>query len=43
MSGLEPIPEENLAWDSYYTLYYDDDENENYTYTPLMASSVGGY
>ena len=38
MSGLEPIPEENLAWDSYYTLYYDDDENENYTYTPLMAS-----
>ena len=36
LSDLEPIPEENLAWDSYYTLYYDDDydENENYTYTP---------
>ena len=35
MSGFDPIPEDNLAWDSYYTLYYDDDaENENYTYTP---------
>ena len=41
MSTLEPIPEKNLAWDSYYILYYDDyddDENENYTYTtPRMA------
>ena len=26
MSAIEPIPEENLAWDSYYTLYYDDDD-----------------
>ena len=40
MSGLDPIPEENLAWDYYYRLYYDDDddddenENESYTYTP---------
>ena len=38
MSGLDPIPEENLAWDSYYTLYYDDDDVaydfQNYTYTP---------
>ena len=44
MSGLDPIPEENLAWDYYYRLYYDDDEdefvppeNQNYIYTTPMA------
>ena len=41
MSGLDPIPEENGAWDSYYRLYYDDDDDfeNNYTYTtsPNMA------
>ena len=48
MSGLDPIPEENLAWDYYYRLYYDDDddefvppENQNYKYTTPMAE--GGY
>ena len=38
MSGLDPIPEDNLAWDSYYTLYYDDndvdDDFQNSVYTP---------
>ena len=43
MSGLDPIPEENLAWDYYYKLYYDDGdefvppENQNYIYTTPMA------
>ena len=47
MSGLDPIPEEHLAWDYYYKLYYDDDdefvppENQNYIYTTPMAE--GGY
>ena len=47
MSGLDPIPEEDLAWDYYYKLYYDDDdefvspENQNYIYTTPMAE--GGY
>ena len=47
MSGLDPIPEENLAWDYYYRLYYDDEdefvplENQNYIYTTPMAE--GGY
>ena len=48
MSGLDPIPEKNLAWDYYYKLYYDDDddefvppENQNYIYTTPMAE--GGY
>ena len=48
MSGLDPIPEENLAWDYYYRLYYDDDddefvppENQNHIYTTPMAE--GGY
>ena len=34
MSGLDPIPKENMAWDSYYRLYYDDDDFENSVYTP---------
>ena len=34
MSGLDPIPEENMDWDSYYRLYYDDDDFENSVYTP---------
>ena len=43
MSILETIPEEDLAWDSYYRLYYDDEdefvppENQNYIYTTPMA------
>ena len=42
MSGLDPIPEENMDWDAYYRLYYDDDDSENkYTYTTPMAE--GGY
>ena len=46
MSGLDPIPEENLVWDYYYKLFYDDDEfvlpeNQNYIYTTPMAE--GGY
>ena len=32
MSGLEPIPEENMTWDSYYTLYYDDDFQKHNIY-----------
>ena len=39
MSELDPIPEENMAWDSYYRLYYDDD-SENYAYTNMAS---GGY
>ena len=46
MSGLDPIPEENLAWDYYCRLNYDDDddefvppENQNYIYTTPMAES----
>ena len=50
MSGLDPIPEENGAWDYYYKIYYDDDEdaddflppeNQNYKYTTPIAE--GGY
>ena len=47
MSGLDPIPEENGAWEYYYKIYYDDDddfsppENQNYKYTTPMAE--GGY
>ena len=43
MSGLDPIPEENGAWDYYHKIYYDDDEdfsspeNQNYKYTTPMA------
>ena len=43
MSVLETIPEENLAWDYYYRLYYDDEDefvppqNQNYMYTTPMA------
>ena len=36
MSELEPIPEENMAWDYYYKLYYDDDDSENTIYTPSV-------
>ena len=37
MSELEPIPEENMAWDYYYKLYYDDDDDsENTIYTPTV-------
>ena len=44
MSGLEPIPEENMTWDSYYRLYYDDDDSENnYTYTTPSNMAEGGY
>ena len=47
MSGLDAIPEENGAWDYYYKIYYDDDddfsplENQNYKNTTPMAE--GGY
>ena len=50
MSGLDAIPEENSAWDYYYKIYYEDDEdaddflppeNQNYKYTTPMAE--GGY
>ena len=47
MNDLDPIPEENLVWDYYYKLYYNDDdgfvppENQNYIYTTPMAE--GGY
>ena len=34
MSILETIPEEDLVWDSYYRLYYDDDDFRNSVYTP---------
>ena len=34
MSILETIPEEDLGWDSYYRLYYDDDDFQNSIYTP---------
>ena len=43
MSDLATIPEEDLVWDSYYHLYYDDEdefvppENQNYIYTTPMA------
>ena len=48
MSGLDPIPEENMAWDSYYRLYYEDDDDENdpennYTYTTPPNLAEGGY
>ena len=45
MSGLEPIPEENMDWDSYYRLYYDDDDDSenNYTYTTPSNMAEGGY
>ena len=48
MSGLDPIPEENMAWDSYYRLYYEDDDDENdpennYTYTTPPNMAEGGY
>ena len=46
MSGLEPIPEENMAWDSYYRLYYDNDDDDsenNYTYTTPSNMAEGGY
>ena len=44
MSGLEPIPEENMDWDSYYRLYYDNDDSENnYTYTTPSNMAEGGY
>ena len=42
MSELDPIPEENMAWDTYYRLYYNDD-NENYTYTTPPNMAEGGY
>ena len=48
MSGLDPIPEENGAWDSYYKLYYEDDDDDdnsenNYTYTTPPKMAEGGY
>ena len=44
MSELEPIPEENMAWDYYYRLYYDDDDSENnYIYTTPSIMAEGGY
>ena len=42
MGNLASIPEEDLAWDYYYRLYYDDEdefvppENQNYIYTTPM-------
>ena len=47
MSILETIPEEDLTWDSYYRIYYDNDdefvtsENQNTIYTIPMAE--GGW
>ena len=44
MSELEPIPEENMAWDYYYRLYYDDDDSENnYIYTTPSIMAEGGF
>ena len=48
MNGFDPIPEENMAWDNYYKLYYEDDDDENdpennYTYTTLPNMAEGGY
>ena len=37
MSGLDPIPEKNLAWDYYYKLYYDDDDDE---FVPTRKSKL---
>ena len=47
MGNLETIPEEDLTWDSYYRIYYDNDdefvppENQNTIYTSPMAE--GGF
>ena len=48
MGNLATIPEEELTWDSYYRIYYDNDddefveqENPNTIYTTPMAE--GGY
>ena len=45
MSELEPIPEENMAWDYYYRLYYDDDDDSenNYIYTTPSIMAEGGF
>ena len=44
MSDLAPIPEEDLVWDSYYRLYYDDEDDDfqNSVYTSPRTMAEGG-
>ena len=44
MSSLATIPEEDLVWDYYYRLYYDDEDDdfENSIYTSPRTMAEGG-